>query len=92
MDDLDTLLSRIKDLPVDSRLDGIDDAVFTGLAARRARSQPTVSAMALVAVLSLGGGVMGSAIMPARTAETATVFPFGAPAALAPSSLLETRE
>jgi hypothetical protein len=86
MDDIDNLFSRIRDLPLDPRLDAIDDAVQEALA-RRARSRVSVSAIAMVAMISLGVGVVG-AIAPARQARAATVFPLGAPPALAPSTLL----
>jgi len=88
MDDLDTLLSQMKDLPIDPRLGRIDDAVFAGIA-RRADSQVSARAMALVAVLSLGVGIAGS-VVPAQPVRAATVFPLGAPPALAPSTLLGT--
>lgn len=88
MDDLDTLLSRMKNLPVDPRLGQIDDAVFAGIA-RRAGSRVSARAMAFVAVLSLGVGVAGS-VVPAQPVRAATVFPLGAPPALAPSTLLGT--
>lgn len=90
MTDLDTLLSRMKDLPVDPRVGEIDDVVFAGMA-RRAGSQVSARAMALVAVLSLGVGVAGS-VVPAQQVRAATVFPLGAPPALAPSTLLGTSQ
>lgn len=90
MTDLDTLLASIKDLPLDPRLGAIDDAVLAGMA-QRAQSQVSLRAMALVAVLSLGVGIAGS-IVPAEPVQAATVFPLGAPAALAPSTLLASGE
>lgn len=90
MDDIDTLLSRMKDLPLDPRLGAIDGTVLDGLARHR-QSQVSIRAMALVAVLSLGMGVIGS-IVPAEPIRAATVFPFGAPTALAPSTLLGSGE
>jgi hypothetical protein len=90
MNDLDTLLSRMKDLPVDPRVNGIDDAVLAGLA-QRAQAQVSVRAMALVAVLSLGVGVVGS-IFPAQPLRAGSAFSLGAPAALAPSTLLGSGE
>jgi hypothetical protein len=86
MDDLDTLFARLRELPVDSRLGEIDDAVLVAVASRhQARTQ--MRAMALVVIVSLSVGVLGS-IAPAEPVQAATVFPLGAPAALAPSSLL----
>lgn len=90
MNDLDTVLSRMKDLPVDPRVGEIDDAVFAGIA-RRAEAKVWGRALVLVAVLSLGVGVTGS-VVPAQPVRAATVFPLGAPAALAPSTLLGTGE
>ena len=88
MDDVDTILARIGNLPLDPRLDGIDDAVLAGLAAR-AGSGVSTGAMALVIARSLGIGVLGSAI-PAQPVQAASAFPFGASDALAPSTLLES--
>ena len=86
MDHLDTLLAGMKGLPVDPRLGAIDGAVLRGIASRRqARNQ--LRAMAIVALVSLGVGVAGS-VVPSEPVRAATVFPLGAPAALAPSSLL----
>jgi hypothetical protein len=90
MNDLDTLLSRMKYLPVDPRVNGIDDAVLARLA-QRAQARVSVRAMALVAVFSLGVGVVGS-IFPAQPLRAGSAFPLGGPAALAPSTLLGTGE
>lgn len=86
MDTIDSLLARIKDLPLDPRLDAIDGAVFDALA-HRSVAHVSSSAMVLVAALSLGVGIAGS-LAPAAPAQAATAFPLGAPAALAPSTLL----
>lgn len=89
MDDIDTLFARMRDLPPDPRLDLIDGAVFDGVARAR-QGAVSSSAMAMVAVLSLAIGVAGS-LAPARPVQAATIFPLGAPPALAPSTLLEER-
>ena len=86
MDDIEPLLARLQTLPLDPRLALIDDAVMAGLA-RRSLSHLSVSAMAMVSVLSLGIGLAG-ALAPAQPAHASTIFPLGAPAALAPSTLL----
>ncbi len=86
MTDIDTLLSQMRDLPLDPRLASIDSAVFEGIA-RSAQPRVSTGAMALVVALSLGIGVAGS-LVPAEPARAASVFPLGAPAALAPSTLL----
>lgn len=90
MDDLDTTLSRLKALPLDPRVNAIDDAVLAGLA-QRSNSQVSLRAMALVAMISLGVGLAGS-VVPAAPVRAATVFPLGAPGALAPSTLLGSGE
>jgi hypothetical protein len=89
MDDIDHLVARLRDLPLDPRLDGIDGPVFAGIAAR-AQAHLSTSAMAVVAALSLGIGVAG-VLSPAQPVHAATVVPLGAPAALAPSTLLGGR-
>lgn len=89
MDDIDSLLSRMRDVPLDPRLASIDDAVLAGLA-QRSQSSLSTTAVALVGVLSLGIGFAGS-LAPTAPARAATVFPLGAPAALAPSTLLGDR-
>lgn len=89
MDDIDTLLARMRHLPLDPRLGAIDEAVLDGLAART-QARVSTSAMAMVAAFSLGIGLLGS-LAPAEPVHAATIFPFGAPAALAPSTLLGDR-
>lgn len=89
MDDIDNLLSRMRDLPLDPRLDAIDAKVLGSLSAR-SQTSVSASAMAMVVGLSLGIGLLGS-LAPAEPVRAATVFPLGAPAALAPSTLLGGR-
>jgi hypothetical protein len=86
MDDIDSLLTRVRNVPLDPRLATIDDAVLAGLA-RQSQSPLSATTVAFVAVLSLSVGLLGS-MAPAAPAQAATVFPLGAPAALAPSTLL----
>ncbi|WP_336982092.1 hypothetical protein [Altererythrobacter fulvus] len=90
MDDIDTQLGRMRDLPLDPRLNAIDDAVLDGIA-RRKHSHVSTAAMALVAVSSLGIGLAGS-FGPAKPAHTHSAYPLGAPAMLAPSTLLGGHE
>jgi len=89
MNDIDALITRIRDLPVDPRIEGIDDAVIVGLA-RRLQSQVSIRAVAVVTLVSLGVGIAGS-VFPAQPVQAASLFPLGAPAALAPSTLLGTK-
>jgi len=83
MTNIDLLLARLGDMPLDPRLAQIDDAVFAGLDAAR---QPVLSRAALgsVAGLAMMVGVLAN-VLPARPAPDA---PFGMPSQLAPSSLL----
>lgn len=89
MDNIDNLFARMRDLPLDPRLDAIDSAVFDGLSHRGAAHVST-PAMAMVVALSLVIGLAGS-LAPAEPVQAATVFPLGAPGALAPSTLLGGR-
>lgn len=84
MNDLDELLGRLRDLPVDPRLTAMDGAVMDGLNARRERSM-TVRSAALAGMVALGLG-MAASFAPGVPAQAAA--PFGSPPALAPSSLL----
>ena len=84
MDDLDKLLERFRDLPVDPRLTAIDGAVMIGLSAHRERST-TLRSAALAGLVALTLG-MAASLAPGVPAQAAA--PFGAPPALAPSSLL----
>lgn len=86
MDHIDSLLARMRDLPLDPRLDAIDGAVFDGLA-HGTDAHVSTSAIALVAAVSLGIGLAGS-LAPAEPVHATTAFPLGAPPALAPSTLL----
>ena len=53
MTDIDTALARLRDLPVDPRLDHLDDAVFGVLAARRAAASGPMIGIAAVDVKAL---------------------------------------
>ena len=86
MANLDEMLTRIGSAPLDSRLAGIDEAVFAGLAARDPTSATGSIALAAVAALALG--VVSAGIPGAAAIASPSVTPFGAPPALAPSSLL----
>lgn len=90
MDDIDAILARLRDLPLDARLDSIDGAVLAGLVSGRP-ARLSVPAVAMVAALSLAIGVAGS-YAPADRRPAAAAFPLGAAAALAPSTLLGSGE
>lgn len=89
MDDIDNMLARMRDLPLDPRLEAIDEVVFNGFT-RRGAAHVSTSAMAMVAALSLVIGLAGS-LAPAEPAQAATAFPLGTPLTLAPSTLLGGR-
>ncbi len=89
MTDLESTLARLRDLPLDPRLSMIDAAVLDGLHRELAMgNRPSAGLFAAAAAVALVTGMLGSAIPgePARAAPSA--FPLGAPAALAPSTLL----
>lgn len=86
MTDLDTMLTHIGELPLDPRLDGIDDAVFAGLA-EAARPAVPRAALGAVAALAMSVGMLASA-SPQAPRSHADLFPLGEPGVLAPSTLL----
>ena len=88
MPDIDHTLSQLAAAPAPSALAAIDDAVMLRLALRGA--QIPAHAFGLAAVVSLLVGIAGAGV-PA-TAGLASVTPFGIPSALAPSSLLASRQ
>ena len=83
MANLDEMLTQIGDAPLDPRLAGIDEAVFAGLASRDTTSATRSIALAAVAALTIGVVSTGLPVV-----ASPSVTPFGAPPALAPSSLL----
>ena len=90
--DVDTALRRLHDLPVDPRLAGIEAAVFNGIAAQDAHGQPLSGSMVgIAASLALVVGLLGATI-PGYAEPAPSIAPFGASAALAPSTLLGTAE
>ncbi len=92
MMDVDTALRRLHDMPVDPRLAGIEAAVFDGIAARDAHGQPlSGSLVGIAASFALVVGLLGAAF-PGYTEPAPSIAPFGAPTALAPSTLLGTAE
>lgn len=86
MANLDEMLTRLGTAPLDPRLTGIDEAVFAGLAACDTTTSTRSIALAAVAALAIGVVSTGFPGAPATAAPSVT--PFGAPPALAPSSLL----
>lgn len=90
MTDIDDALARLRDLPLDPRLDHLDRSVFDALAARpsASASAPTIG---IAAGFALAIGFAGS-LVAGGEGRAAPVVAFGTPAALAPSSLLGGRE
>ena len=86
MANLDEMLARLGNAPLDARLAGIDEAVFAGLAGRDTTS--ATRSIALTAVAALAIGVVSTGLPGAPAVAASSVTPFGAPPALAPSSLL----
>lgn len=88
MDELDSLLGRLRAVPAPDRLAHIDAEVLASVRARPAQGAVFSSAsFALVAVAALFVGIVGSSIAQPSIART-PIAPFGAPSALAPSTLL----
>jgi len=84
--DIDRMLARIGDLPLDSRLAGIDEAVFAGLAEAAAPLVPRAAFGAIAGIAVLAGVLM--AALPGPAHEPDPAVPLGMTAALAPSTLL----
>lgn len=86
MYNLDEMLTRLGNAPLDPRLAMMDEVVFAGLAARDTTSASRSLGLAAVAALAIGLISTGLPGTPGVAAPS--VAPFGVPPALAPSSLL----
>ncbi len=86
MTNIDGALARLREMPVHPGLASIDAAVMADIDAR-ASTPRSGAVLGLAATAALLIGVAGSVIQPAPVLATG-VAPFGAPAALAPSTLL----
>ena len=93
MNHIDDMLAGLRAAPLPTRLITIDDAVLSQLSERQANAAPLSGSMAGFAVVTaLGMGIAG-AVFPSVPAEASrNISPFGAPAALAPSTLLASGE
>lgn len=88
MTDIDAALERLRELPVPPGLRAIDAAVFEGLEARAAaRRSLSGRTFGIAALAALAIGMAGS-LVPGAPVTAAPIAPFGAPPALAPSTLL----
>ena len=84
MTDLEAMLNAVQALPVDARLETMEDAVMRGVAERHERTIARRSAM-LAGLLAIGVGWVGS-IAPAQPTQ-ASPMPIGM-SDYAPSRLL----
>lgn len=85
--DLDQLLSRLREAPLDPGLEGMADGVFARVAALR-RFPPAMQLKTVIFV-AFGAGLLGIAsnsVMPQRTSSPLASFSPDSP--LAPSTLL----
>ena len=90
---IDDMLGGLRAAPLPTRLMTIDEAVLSQLSERRADAVPLSGGMIGFAIIAaMGMGVVSTAV-PSTSAEAApSLSPFGAPAALAPSTLLDSGE
>lgn len=89
---LDEMLMRLGEAPLPARLSMLDEAVFAGLALRQ--SDPTggsLRAFGFAAVMALGFGIVSTGFSGTAALAASSATPFGAPPALAPSSLLASQ-
>lgn len=92
MHDIENAFEQIRALPIDPRLASIDAGVMAGVQFRTVRTVSLPGAVLSLAVAgSLIVGIAGAAI-PSLPTRASSVFPFGAPVALAPSTLLSGAE
>jgi hypothetical protein len=91
MTNIDAALARLREMPVHPGLESIDAAVMAEMAARAATVPLSGAMLGFAATAALLIGIAGSVIQPAPV-RAAGVAPFGAPAALAPSTLLGSSE
>lgn len=92
MTDIDAAMARLRDMPVHPRLASIDATIFEAISARAAATRPlsgTFLGLAAIASLTIG---FASSALPGTPARAASIAPFGAPSALAPSTLLGSGE
>lgn len=93
MSHIDDMLDGLRAAPLPTRLMTIDDAVLSQLSDTQANADPLSGGMIGFAIIAaVGMGVVSTAV-PSTTAKAASsLSPFGAPAALAPSTLLDSGE
>ena len=90
MDELDHLLSRLRDAPLDPRLGGLESRVMAEIARIQAIPRLGATTFGIAAATALFIGIAGSAV-PTQSADSNPVSPFDARLALAPSTLLSSQ-
>ena len=90
---IDDMLDGLRAAPLPTRLMTIDDAVLSQLSERTANSAPLSGGMIGFAIIAAMGMGLASAVVAGTSAKAApSQLPFGAPTALAPSTLLDSGE
>ena len=90
--DLDEMLMQLGEAPLPARLSMLDEAVFAGLALRQAPAAGgSLGAFGFAAVMALGFGIFSTGFSGTAALAAPSAAPFGAPPALAPSSLLASQ-
>lgn len=84
--DIHAVLGLLARTPPAADLHGFEDQVLGAIRARRQQAVAGRVTLGLASVAALMG--LGGAILPADAVQASPVAPFGAPHALAPSSLL----
>lgn len=93
MSHIDDMFAGLRAAPLPTQLMTIDDAVLSQLSDRHANASPLSGSMIGFAIIAAMGMGLVSTVVPSTTAEAASSpSPFGAPAALAPSTLLDSGE
>lgn len=93
MSHIDDMLDGLRAQPLPTRLMTIDEAVLSQLSERQANAAPLSGGMIGFAIIAAMGMGLVSTVVPSTSAKAApSLSPFGAPAALAPSTLLDSGE
>lgn len=91
MSGIDEVLDELREVAIPPRLMAIDVAVLSELAKRRSNAAPlSGGVIGFAVVAALGMGFAGSLVPGTRAEAAPGRSPFGAPSALAPSSLLDS--
>lgn len=89
MSNLDDMLTRIGSAPLPPRLAIMDEAVFSALAERQGfPAGGSLQSIGLAGIAALALGLFSTSFPGNPAVAAPSITPFGAPPALAPSSLL----